>query len=606
MERGRVGTLWAVVVALVLLAGAQWLMAERDGRATWRGKLFCPDSYMRMVRVRELVATGAWYDDLSRRSNTPFGERLHWTRPLDALIVAGAAASRPFVGERALDFAGVFVGPALHVLALLALVWAFAPLLDSAGRLWLGACFPFQLVLSYQFAAGRPDHHGLISLALIASVGFALRLIESARTTAFAALAAFPVALGLWVSVESLLSAAIVILALGLAWLASGEPFARRSLAFSFSLAVLLTLALMCEHPASRWLEVHYDSLSVVHVAAFWTLAGFWGLVAAGAGNLSSVRSRIVFGTLGALVAIAGLQWTFPGLLAGPVGQMDSRLLDLWFRHVRELRPILNRDDLSASAGMFLMNLGGLVVALPWLFRLVTSSPGLARQQWWIVAMGLALTLPLSLHQLRWSAHCQVFLLPVLGAMLAALMARMRSYALVPRFVLQASAVGMLVFGVNATGSVLLAAQPGSISKADCDWVAMARHLDATYATPKRIATFIFRGPEILYGSRHEVVAGPYHRNASGMLDLITLFSTTHDEEAEAIIRRRSLDLVLIAPDDAEAPDYRHEPGPPTSLMRLENGPLPPWIEPVDLPPDLGKCFRLFTVRPASPVSRDS
>jgi hypothetical protein len=129
----------------------------------------------------------------------------------------------------------------------------------------------------------------------------------------------------------------------------------------------------------------------------------------------------------------------------------------------------------------------------------------------------------------------------------------------------------------------------------------MAHDLDATYATPKRIATFIFRGPEILYGSRHEVVAGPYHRNAAGMLDLITLFSTTDEDEAEAIIRRRSLDLILIAPEDAEAADYRHEQGPPTSLMRLENGSPPSWVEPVDLPQDLAKCFRLFAVRPVSP-----
>jgi hypothetical protein len=76
---------------------------------------------MRLVRVEALWQDGNWYDTVSRRSNTPYGERLHWTRPLDALLIAGAAPLVPIVGQRqALYWWGVVISPLLHILTLLA------------------------------------------------------------------------------------------------------------------------------------------------------------------------------------------------------------------------------------------------------------------------------------------------------------------------------------------------------------------------------------------------------------------------------------------------------------------------------------------------------
>src|SRR3546814_9831483 len=48
--------------------------------------LLGPDSYMRMVRVNELAQGGGWFDDTIARANAPYGDTLHWTRPLDVLL----------------------------------------------------------------------------------------------------------------------------------------------------------------------------------------------------------------------------------------------------------------------------------------------------------------------------------------------------------------------------------------------------------------------------------------------------------------------------------------------------------------------------------------
>ena len=50
------------------------------------GGLAGPDSYMRLLRVTQLYESAAWFDLSIPRSNAPYGELLHWTRPADISI----------------------------------------------------------------------------------------------------------------------------------------------------------------------------------------------------------------------------------------------------------------------------------------------------------------------------------------------------------------------------------------------------------------------------------------------------------------------------------------------------------------------------------------
>src|SRR5919106_1400252 len=61
-----------------------------------QGAQIDPDGYMRLVRVNVLLDHGNWFDHSIPRSNWPFGETLHWTRPLDVLIIALSLPFRIF------------------------------------------------------------------------------------------------------------------------------------------------------------------------------------------------------------------------------------------------------------------------------------------------------------------------------------------------------------------------------------------------------------------------------------------------------------------------------------------------------------------------------
>ncbi|MFM1752892.1 MAG: hypothetical protein RL119_1854, partial [Actinomycetota bacterium] len=46
------------------------------------------DGYMRYARILDLVQRrNGWFDGWIHWSNSPFGHSMHWTRPLDALIL---------------------------------------------------------------------------------------------------------------------------------------------------------------------------------------------------------------------------------------------------------------------------------------------------------------------------------------------------------------------------------------------------------------------------------------------------------------------------------------------------------------------------------------
>ena len=111
--------IWAAIQVLVLAIGASPLLD---------GELIGTDGYMRLVRVQLLHETGAWFDGRIPRSNAPYGDTLHWTRPFDLLLLGAAWPLTPFLGfEKALFWGGAFVSPLLLLATGTAMIWAAKP-----------------------------------------------------------------------------------------------------------------------------------------------------------------------------------------------------------------------------------------------------------------------------------------------------------------------------------------------------------------------------------------------------------------------------------------------------------------------------------------------
>ena len=102
----------------------------------------------------------------------------------------------------------------------------------------------------------------------------------------------------------------------------------------------------------------------------------------------------------------------------------------------------------------------------------------------------------------------------------------------------------------------------------------------------------------LLYFTRHAVVGSAYHRNVAGTRDTYALMEAVDDQAALDAIRRRNIDLFLLC---SKVPDGSFRDlvdGRPTLYRRLLDDRPPPWLEPVDLPGDLGDRFKLYSASP--------
>ena len=105
------GAVVMVIASVTFVHVVWWLVG--DSVVTF-GNLVDSDGYARLVRIQRLFETGAWFDVGLPRANRPDGGTLHWTRPLDVLLIILALPLVALIGfSKALFWAGVLVSPLL-------------------------------------------------------------------------------------------------------------------------------------------------------------------------------------------------------------------------------------------------------------------------------------------------------------------------------------------------------------------------------------------------------------------------------------------------------------------------------------------------------------
>lgn len=595
----------AIAAFPVLLAiAAQGLSHVRDGLVALDGRFIGLDGYTHLLRAKQFVETGDWFDHRVHRGNPPEGDELYWPRPFDAVLLAGAAVLTPILGfDVALHAWGVFVSPVLHLISLFVLLWAARPLFDDRGLFYLGVLFAFQLFIIHMSSVARPDHHGFLALLFVWYVGAMLRLLAPGAGLKAALLTALPAVFSMWISLESLVITAASFLALGLAWIAVREDFAGKLAVFASALAAGFGLSLVAEHGPRGLSALHYDAPSAVHLALF-ALAAVAALTALAADRwlaAAGTRSvRVLVSALGGGFVVAAMWILLPKFFQGPLAEVDSDAVALWFNDIAEYAPLIDFTRPRQTLPQFIFHLGLAFLAVPFLVQRAATGRGAERRAWlWLLLLSLCYV-PLAIVQQRWANFAQyVLVIPYTGLLLA-LIDKLGERAPLVQAAGRAGLVVLFLFGFPLIGGLLF--QPRQVASAGvaCPLTEMSRWIDAEPALndrTRRILSFINFGPELLYRTRHEVIATPNHRNARSILDAIQALGRLSPEKARAIIERRGVDLVLVCRGTEEATDYRRGNGGDTLFRAMEAGAAPDWLTPIALPEALAESFLLFEVR---------
>lgn len=549
------------------------------------------DCYMRLVRVQELYNSGDWHNAAIIRSNAPYGEVLHWTRPMDLLLMAGAYIGAAVVGfSKALFWWGVAIGPVLQLLSIAALAWGAAPLFTQDGVMRLCLLMLGQAGIWQCFMAGRPDHHSLLALLFILLLGCTIRMLSLDQRVYYWA-AGLIAAGGIWVSVEFMAPVAMVLATLAVLWLMQGGNWAQNSAEFSLVLALAAALALVIERPMGELLAIEYDKISVVHIAIFAIITIFWTIMKQIVPGASLSRLGVLLG--GAAIGAITVKMVFPAFFQGPFAAINPDILPVWLSKVNEVQPLFSPTRLGVANTI--MFLGPALLVVPYIFYKLLTNQGRSLGQWVLYAAGVAIFIPLTLYQVRWSSYAELTMVIPLGLLLSSLIQQ-------AAFLHKPIAASAVRVGLTVTfclvfflAGMLIApkddrAAKSTITKA----TAFLNEEDGIGASSKTILTDIDFGPEILYRTKHKVIATPYHRNGDGIMFVHNVMTATTDDRVSAMLASRGVDLILIYPQSSERIFYL---GPDNSFyQRLLAGQHPAWLKPVKVPPELNGVISLYQV----------
>ncbi len=561
--------LWAALATIViatryLFSNGEMLLAGSGGT----------DDMTRLLQVRELAASGNWFDRTIPAIGAPEALRSHWSRLIDLPLLMLTGALGTVFSVATSELVTRVLWPSALLFALL-----FAVMREAERQSGLVAAIAV-IVLAvngasaiFQFNPGRIDHHNVQILCAVIGILYLQRSFADPKIGWWAG--AF-LGLGLTVGLESLFLIGAVI---GLAALFSCFANEMRDGIVRALIASLIPVwaALLLTIAPAHWLQPACDELSLnlalmltVGTAAYAVLyrkfagapATVWlGGLAAGGGL-----------ALGAYLAVE------PACAGGPFAMVDPAVKPVWLDHVIEVKSLFDFAMVTPSGAISFVACALLgCAAAGWAYQRQRDAGSL------FALCVLVMATIYSCIYVKLMPYAMWLAIPALALAIARLPAIGEIPERTVRFgaiviagqatiqVLVASLVA-LVSDIEATAKTKLTASTNS-----CQSRAYVRALDALPAG--LVANELDLGPFIGLYAKHRVVSAPYHRIDKSILATFEFLKGT-PAVAERVLRRLGANYVVVCRRDAKA---LAEIPRDTMMFALQSGAAIDFLERVEL-----------------------
>jgi hypothetical protein len=569
--------LWAVV--------ALWLVYQRWAAIRGFG-LGDTDDNMRIMQVRALLHGQGWYDLRQYRLNPPAGADIHWSRLVDLPIAAIKLLLAPVLGGRTAEMVAVAVAPLLPMLV------AMAALAATVRRLVDGRAFAVAIALLACAGSARGmwvplriDHHGW-QLAMLA---LSLAAMTDPRRARGGALLGVATALSLAIGMEMLLYLAVAGGVTVLRWIIDRDE-AKRLFSYGVSLGGGTALAFLIFASYSNRAPV-CDALSPVWLSAMAAAGAI--AVSLAMVNPAARGARLTAAAVAGAVLAGAFVLAWPQCL-GRLERTSPELERLWLDRVREALPVW-RHGAQTAAMIVTLPIAGL---LGYGLMLWTSRREAGRLILWLsVALPALVAAALLLWQTRAGPSAQLLSIPGATALAwTATMWLLRQRRMLVRVVGIVGAF-VIVSGLGTGYVAQLFPEPlnafrRAVRVANNSCPSLAALRPVAQQPPGLVLTFVDLGPRLITVTRHDAIAGPYHRNGPQILDVMRAWRGDV-ANAHATIERYRVDYVLICPNLSESTIYRAEAS-RGFYAQLASGKAPDWLQRVPLPRD--SPYRMWRV----------
>jgi hypothetical protein len=570
-----------------------------------------PDSLMRLVQVRDLLAGQAWIDLTQTRLAPPDGVLMHWSRLVDGPIALVIGIAERVAGPQRAEALALIGWPLLLLLGFVTASVRAAVALGGRGCAFPAAVLAILCLdaLTY-FIPGRLDHHN-VQLVLIMTAVAGILSLRTGITGGVMAGLALGLSPAIGMETVPYLAAIAGYAALRWAWIRPDSAKTDPAIA-AFGLFFALGLV------AAYDLSIPWHAAPVCDAfSQAYLLPGVLGGVGLAAAVIAGVnwKRRERFVALAGLGLAAGglILFAFPECLSGPFWNMSPELKRLWLDSIAETQGILSYGAVEPVAAIGKIGAPALALALA-LYQVAMRFRGRQAIGDWLFAAALVLlALAISTVHVRATPFANALAIPVLAAWIAAIRLRTNGQAgMKPTMTLLAAwlfATPLAYYGIGSAGAAFgriaspmpadtsdAAAKSGPLTdiQRECADRASAAALAALPAG--RVLAPVFYGPNVLAGSPHAVLSGPYHRAEQAILDTISAFNGT-PLMARAIAERHAIDYIAVCPTSDEVRLTAAE-APSGFLSRLVKSQPIRWLEPVAAP--AATPLKIFRVRLAN------
>jgi hypothetical protein len=545
------------------------------------------DDNMRIMQVRGLLHGQGWFDLRDYRMNPPYGANIHWSRLVDLPIAGLILGLRPFLGGASAERWAVAIAPMIpYLLLLYSLALSSRWLIDRGAYPLTFISLCFATSNNGMFTPERIDHHGW-QLALLA---LSIAGIADPKRVRGGLTLGISTALSLAIGLEMIIYLAIAGAAMVFFWVADVTERERlRAYAVSLGGAIGLCFLVFASYDNRGPV---CDALSPVWLSDLLLGAAIsYGLVLL---SPADWRKRLALAVGAGVIVLAFHALMWPHCLQRLEG-VSPEVEKLWLSHVKEARPIYLHGWRIAllTCALPVTGLVGWGV-LAWVRR---RDRDLLRRIFGAALPSFAATV-LLLWQTRTGPPSQMMATVGSAALVWLLLPFAWTAKSAPVRVL-GTAIGAVV-GIGAIIPLVVGFIPEppatpyerAIGKAN-NLCSSLWGLHPIALQPKGLVfTFVDLGPRLIAVTHHDAVTGPYHRNGQQIADVMNAFRGDADQ-AHRLIGKYHSTYLLTCPKSSTTTIFMSE-APKGFYAQLEQGKVPNWLTPVQLPKD--SPFKMWRV----------
>ncbi|MDR2268081.1 MAG: hypothetical protein LBD81_01360 [Holosporaceae bacterium] len=605
---------------------------------------FDTDDYMRLVRIQEFFKHFDLSNNVIERSNVPFGCSLHWTRLYDFFIIIPSYILSFFTGsiDKAIEYVAFCISPVVKIANSVVLFRIASALLPRTDAFLCAAIYISHILLLPSESFGRPDHHAFIRLTMLIFIDGVIGLLSALdrnesplKLSQRALWLAAAMTLCLWTSPETMIPILLVNAVLfaatlyyrkGLSWLLLAnlittffigtiilDSVANNLILFMLIMAIVALISiflaqdnridigamavlavLMIMIPFTTTIAAaEYDKISIVHFAFFACGSIFFGF-SAFVERLPisvSVKNKILLCVAASIVLVSVFLFSYPKFIYGMEADISKHLKEIWLSKVYEMQSPFSSNDTYLFLSFALVTVVAVYNKIMELARNFQPYSGNEAHSihpeaivWWILVANTICYLVLGGISFRMLPHAAVFGLPMVidlgmnGSFIRSFNSILR---IMTTFLMSIGIVFITTCMDYKAKNKIEEDKETPNSKNDLKKnLELLGIIDSLSAIPVVIMAGVNDGPELLYRTKHSVVAAPYHRQGDGIIASHEVLHGKFDENRiKKILETTKTAYIFIRKSD-------EKPSSINSLSGMVNAGsvLPSWLNVVKIP----------------------